>query len=439
MLRNYLQVAFSVLSRNKFFTCISLFGISFTLLILMLIAGYLQAELGDAPPLGNKDKILLLSQLRLEYVRTDTTLTLDTVYQDGQMRVDTTKAIGAPYNEMVNQSAFSREFLEKHLLDLPEVEQYAFYSPWHRFDLYVNGGKIPIEAIYADPAFWEIFDFRLLEGRFWGASDQVQAAPVAVITDELARQYFGQEHGAAGKEMELDGKAFTVVGVVAKATASFDPVTVQAYLPSALFQEPRNSHVEYMGQHMAVFMGKNLAQMKRSLEHRAAQIPMPNSDFNVLRLIAASHAEAMAWKIIYDPDPAKSKRIAVSILIGLIGLFTLLPALNLVNLNTSRLLERSGEIGVRKAFGAHSGHILLQFVVENVVLTLIGGLIALLLAIPLARVLNASKVLGPTALALDFRFWLYGLLIALLFGVLTGLLPAWRMSRAYIVESLKHQ
>ena len=132
------------------------------------------------------------------------------------------------------------------------------------------------------------------------------------------------------------------------------------------------------------------------------------------------------------------KMFSLVLSVILISLFTLLPALNLVNLNTSRILERSGEIGVRKAFGAHSGHILAQFVVENVVLTLIGGIIALLLSIPVISAINNSRVLGDVTMEVDLLFWLYGLVIALGFGVLTGLLPAWRMSRTHIVESLKY-
>ena len=62
-------------------------------------------------------------------------------------------------------------------------------------------------------------------------------------------------------------------------------------------------------------------------------------------------------------------------------LFMLLPTLNLVNINLSRILERSSEIGVRKAFGASSRTLVGQFVVENLVLTLIGAAVGLVLSV----------------------------------------------------------
>ena len=437
MLRNYLNVAFRVLGRNLFFTFISLFGVSFTLLILMLIAGYLKAELGGAPPLGNQDKIVSLSSLKLEFIRPDTIITFDTADAGGQMQIDTIRTPGEPMTEMTNQSSMSREFLLKYLSDVTGAESHTFYSSWQSFDLFVNGGKLTVPVVYADPAFWEIFNFQLLEGRFWSEADMAQAARVAVITDELALKYFGRKSEVVGQKLELDGKLFTIVGVMKKGASSFHPVTAQAYLPHAIYEEPLNAYNEYLGYFQAVFMGKDAEELRRNLAHRAGQIPLPTSDFNVLKLEGETYPETITQNIFYDENPVKGRRIVLLILVSLIGLFTLLPALNLVNLNTSRMLERSGEIGVRKAFGAHQGHILAQFVVENVVLTLIGGVIALLLSIPVISAINDSRVLGDVTMEVDLLFWLYGLLIALGFGVLTGLLPAWRMSRAHIVESLK--
>src|SRR6185295_18659181 len=74
-------------------------------------------------------------------------------------------------------------------------------------------------------------------------------------------------------------------------------------------------------------------------------------------------------------------------------LFMLLPAINLVNINLSRILERSSEIGVRKAFGATSGTLVGQFVVENVFLTLLGGLLGWILCAAALAVLNGSGLI----------------------------------------------
>ena len=113
------------------------------------------------------------------------------------------------------------------------------------------------------------------------------------------------------------------------------------------------------------------------------------------------------------------------VLFSLLAFFILLPTLNLINLNVSRIMDRSSEIGVRKAFGAHQGNILTQFVVENIVQTLIGGLIGLGLALLVINAINTGGALGDSTLRLSPKFFIYSFVITLIFGILSGLLPAY--------------
>ena len=89
-------------------------------------------------------------------------------------------------------------------------------------------------------------------------------------------------------------------------------------------------------------------------------------------------------------------------------LFMLLPAVNLINLNTSRIMERASEIGVRKAFGASSRTLVGQFVVENLVLTLVGALIALLVAALVLQAINGSGMIQAAQLHLNYRIFGWG-------------------------------
>ena len=126
-----------------------------------------------------------------------------------------------------------------------------------------------------------------------------------------------------------------------------------------------------------------------------------------------------------------------AVLFLLMLLFMLLPTLNLVNINLSRILDRASEIGVRKAFGASSRTLVGQFVVENVVLTLIGAAIGFVLASLVLGALNASGLIAYAHLELNYRIFLYGLALALFFGVLSGVYPAWRMSKLHPVQALR--
>ena len=118
-------------------------------------------------------------------------------------------------------------------------------------------------------------------------------------------------------------------------------------------------------------------------------------------------------------------------------LFMALPAINLVNLNVSRIMERASEIGVRKAFGASSRTLVVQFVVENLALTVIGGLIGFLLAGFVLRAINQSGLIPYADMTLNLRIFLWGIALAVVFGLLSGVYPAWRMSRVHPVVALK--
>jgi putative ABC transport system permease protein len=181
------------------------------------------------------------------------------------------------------------------------------------------------------------------------------------------------------------------------------------------------------------------ADIQQDLDRKARQITMPEPDnYNQLILMSSDFLGRYAYSIFPTNDnPDRSVRTMLLVFGGLLLLFILLPTLNLINLNVSRILERSAEIGVRKAFGAHSQNILLQLLFENVVLTFLGGFLGLVLALGALFLINDSNILPETVLRFNLAVFLYSLLICLLFGIISGLLPAWRMSKLQIANAIK--
>jgi len=102
-------------------------------------------------------------------------------------------------------------------------------------------------------------------------------------------------------------------------------------------------------------------------------------------------------------------------------------------------MERSSEIGVRKAFGASSKTLVYQFVVENIILTLMGGIIGFVLSFIVIQVLNDANLIANLKLSINFTVLGIGLLICFIFGILSGVYPAWRMSKLNVVNALKAQ
>jgi putative ABC transport system permease protein len=115
----------------------------------------------------------------------------------------------------------------------------------------------------------------------------------------------------------------------------------------------------------------------------------------------------------------------------------LLPTINLININISRIMERASEIGVRKAFGASSWTLVGQFIIENVILTLLGGAIGFAMSRFVLQFITGSGWFPYAEFHLNHRIFLGGFILAVFFGVLSGVYPAWRMSRLHPVQALK--
>ena len=102
-------------------------------------------------------------------------------------------------------------------------------------------------------------------------------------------------------------------------------------------------------------------------------------------------------------------------------------------------MERSSEIGVRKAFGASSRTLVYQFIVENLILTFLGGAIGLVLSVIIIQFINSFHLIANLELTVNFTVLFYSLLVCLVFGLFSGVYPAWRMSKLNVVTALKAQ
>ena len=113
--------------------------------------------------------------------------------------------------------------------------------------------------------------------------------------------------------------------------------------------------------------------------------------FCISMLVSCLARDYRDFGTLVPSDPAADKIVWLLIILFILMLFfILLPTINLMNINISRIIERSSEIGIRKAFGASSWTLVGQFVVENVILTLIGGVISLILAVFVLHIINSA-------------------------------------------------
>ena len=143
-----------------------------------------------------------------------------------------------------------------------------------------------------------------------------------------------------------------------------------------------------------------------------------------------------AAAVSLEPGETALRRWILLWILGVLA-FMALPAINLVNINLSRIYERASEIGVRKAFGASSRDLVLQFVMENVVLSVLGGLIGLAGAFLLFKIATLFPQVPYYDFHFSWRIFAAALALGTIFGLLSGVWPAWKMSRQHPVLALR--
>jgi putative ABC transport system permease protein len=409
MLSNYLKIAFKVLMRRKFYTFVSLFGIAFTLLILNVAVAMLDHILAPVAPETRLDRILSIENAQLS----------------GENRTSS----GPPGYALLDQYA----------RDLPGVEKMSIVTRGEKVTSFVDGQKLLPHLRRTDGVFWEIMEYEFIEGAPYTAADVERGEFVAVVNETTRERFFDGEP-ALGQTLRADDQAFTVVGVVRDVPITRRLSFSEIWVPTTTAKSTAY-RTQLRGGHTGILLAENRSQFRDIQDEfqsrlAAAQLPQPDV-YDEVKSGAYTPLEHMAVDMFNQPYTDRAPTRSLLLVFAALGLlFMLLPILNLVNLSLSRILERASEIGVRKAFGASSRTLVGQFLIESVVLTLIGGLIGLGLSVLLLRSIGNVDAIPYADLTLNYRIFFYGLALAVIFGVLSGAYPAWRMSRMHPVEAL---
>jgi len=315
----------------------------------------------------------------------------------------------------------------------------SVFTGAHGASSFVGGEKVVSQLRHTDAEYWSILDFDFVAGQAYGGSEVADGSHVAVISEAAARNLFG-DRAAVGQSFETRGQTFRVIGVVRnvprmRETAFADiwvPVTT---LPSDVWK------TGLMGDFNAMLLAdspRNFRAIRAEFAARLPHVVMTEPDrYKTMSGSPRTRLEDIAADAIGTKDDMPQTGLFIGVLVLLALLFMLLPAINLVNMNISRIFERVPEIGVRKAFGASTGHLVGQFIVENIVLAVLGGAIGFLLSLWALQLINGSGLITNADFQVNPRIFLYGLGLSVFFGVLSGAYPAWRMARLDPVEALR--
>jgi predicted permease len=273
----------------------------------------------------------------------------------------------------------------------------------------------------------------MLGRTFSAADDRIGAAPVAILSGGLWKRRFGSSPSILGQSVDLNGAEYTVVGVLPP-DFTFYGIQRDVFTPIGQWNDP--SFLDRRVDMSAHAIGR----LKPGVTLAQASADMDT----VARNLAAAYPESdKSVGIALYPlkeDLVGNVRPFLLVLLAAVGFLLLIACANVAGLLLARSARRSGEFAIRVALGAQPGRVMRQLLTESLILAGFGGTLGLLLAFFGTR---AAVGLLPGALpranevALDARVLLFTLAVSLLAGVVFGLAPALKTSRANLQQVLR--
>jgi putative ABC transport system permease protein len=301
------------------------------------------------------------------------------------------------------------------------------------FSLIGAGEAERVTARQVSADFFTVLDLKLVKGRtFLRSEDQPGAGPVAMISADLWQRKFGAAEDILSRSVTLDDKSYAVIGVVPADFTLFRGTDV--YVPIGPWDNPA---LKRRGAGLGLH---GIGRLKPGVTIEQAQ-----ADLNgVMARLATLYPETNRGNGS-KVSSLKERMIGgigstLWLLLGAVGFVLLIACVNVSNLLLARSTGRAREFAIRAALGASRWRLLRQSLIESTLLALVGGGLGLLVA---GWGTSAAVALLPTTLPraseihLDFRVLIFTLAISLLTGILSGLAPALKTSRAGLSETLK--
>ena len=297
----------------------------------------------------------------------------------------------------------------------------------------IGGSERPeaIQAAAVASGFFSVLRVRTRLGRtFTPEDDRSGAAHVLVLGDRLWREHFASDPAIVGRNIVLDGERYTVIGVT-EPEFKF-PSWAELWVPLAWSDQQR----AVRGNHNYLVIGR----LKTGVEIHAAQAELSAISSRLEQLYPEDDKGWGATILPLREQLVGDVRPALLVLLGTVGFVLLIACANVANLVLGKMLARKREIAICAALGASRGAILRQILAETVLLSLAGGALGLLLAslgITLIVKLAADRLPHFAQITLDAPVLAFTAFLSLLVGILAGLLPALRFTRADVNEALK--
>ena len=451
----FLRHAVALIRDDKLFSAIYVAGTAVAIASAMVIAIVFNMLLADIPPEVNRSRTLYVYGRFLPVGWTG-----DMPYHQGHSSV----ALDSCYRRM--------KCVEAATGIIPAMQNRYTIAGFSTTDRQ-GTEQSTVSAIATDYDFFRFYDLDFIDGRPFSKKESDEGERVCVVTDKVAER----AGTSTGSTVDINGKPFRVVGVVKAVSAFLEEATADVYMPymvEGMGLYPNNHNPFRIAErYVDVTYDGNLSV--RVLLRKGYTLKDFCDELEPLRqqysaVISSQLGEKVEWAVdarthffhtvnFFRPDGADDQGLALEAKnlmppAVLMLLFLLLPAINLSGLVSNRMEARRAEMGIRKAFGAKRRTLLGQVISENLVLTLLGGIVGWLLSALFIATISDSQLflqmfvsrdqnVVDTGLQLQMFFtptlFFIVFLCCVLLNLMAALIPAWHSLRKPIVESLNQK
>lgn len=282
------------------------------------------------------------------------------------------------------------------------------------------------------PIYFEIANWKIQSGRFFDQADLIEGAPVCVIGETIRKELFGKED-AIGKKIRLRNTSVLVIGTtLPKGQGGWgDDLDDNIIMPITTLQRRLNGQLSNQNIDQVMISGKSdypsanvVADISSLMRERRGLKPNELDNFSV------SDTRQIADAV------SSSTAVMTSLLGAVAGVSLLVGGIGIMNIMLVSVTERTREIGIRLAIGARAREVLLQFLVEAITLSCVGGVTGIILAYGLC--ISLAKVVGAPFL-FDFKINLLAFVFSAAIGIIFGFMPARRAAGLDPIEALRHE
>jgi putative ABC transport system permease protein len=363
-----------------------------------------------------------------------------------QLRYITRMDIEIEDNYGISQGGLNLQVV-KRVVDRLTSAKHISFSHSKSWTLAKGYTSYSLEVRYTNSDFWRVFNFQFIEGNGYTQTETENSQKRAVISERLRDILFPGKKSVVGKTAEINGKLCTITGVVENVSATCQQSYAEAWLPYTLSNtEAKADNLTEVGDHgIAILKEKNTKDkvLQHQLDKVLAEINRETGDSQILLSPVQD-----SWDVYFLGYQAiKSYEGTLQNLLSLFSriiLIMLIPAINLISLNITRMQERSEEIAIRKTYGASNSRLIGQLLTEQGALTLLAGVTGFILAI-VAFAAYKHKILlsafesTDSQLFINITFLPFAgcLLIVFLLNLMGGLIPAMKISKLQPARVLK--